>query len=65
MAHEITVTYVKTYRFEGDLLKEYLEQLDDHPDTPEQRQWFAVDRFIDTEAIDPSALLDVKERNYA
>lgn len=61
MATKIKITYSKTYTFEEDLLQEYLEQLMDYTDTPEQREWFVIDRFIAPNALDPSADLTVEE----
>ena len=46
MGKKVTVSLEVTYDFEGELLSEYLEQLNDHRDTKTQRAWFAVDRMI-------------------
>lgn len=43
---KVTISFEVTYRFSGKLLKEYLEQLGDYPDTDAQRKWFIEDRFI-------------------
>ena len=43
---QISVTFTVTYDFVDELLEEYLEQLNDYSDTPEQREWFAIDRFV-------------------
>lgn len=42
----VTISLSKSYLFEGNFLVDYLEQLDDYPDSPSQREWFVMDRFI-------------------
>ncbi len=61
---EVTVSLSKTFVFEGDFLVEYLEQLDDYPDTPSQREWFVLDQLFRGENIEwlrATADLEVKE----
>jgi hypothetical protein len=63
-ARKVKVTYEMTYEFSGDLLEEYFGQLGDYPDTPNQREWFAVDRFIGYDNLrlfDKQATLKVEE----
>ncbi len=40
------VTISLDIEFTGDVLDEYLEQLNDHEDTLSQRRWFALDYLI-------------------
>ncbi len=54
---KITLTLTVSYRFKGQLLKEYLEWLDDYKDTPKMRLAFAKDRFIPVALVDPKAKL--------
>jgi len=42
---KITITLTVSYKFKGQLLKEYLEWLDDYKDTLKMRKAFALDRF--------------------
>jgi hypothetical protein len=61
---KVTVTYEITYEFSGDLLQEYYSQLDDYADTPNQREWFVIDRFIGHDNLrrfDRNAKLTVTE----
>ena len=47
---KVQFTYVVEYDTEEPSFKqEYLEQLQDHPDTLEAVLWFATDRFMDVE----------------
>lgn len=53
------------YEFEGDLLEEYQESLDDYPDTVEQRKWFIIDRFVghdNLQLFDQAAKLTIEEK---
>ena len=45
----VTVSLSHSVVFEGDVLEEYLEQLDDYEDTPSQREWFVLDQLFDHE----------------
>ena len=61
----VTISLSKQYCFEGDLLVEYFEQLDDYEDTPSQREWFVMDRFIGEEALsklDKGFVMKVEEK---
>jgi hypothetical protein len=61
----VTISLSKEYVFEGDFLAGYLEQLDDYPDTPSQREWFVMDRFIGEEALsklDEGYVMKVEEK---
>ena len=64
MTKKLTVTFKASYKFEGALLEEYLEQLHGHDDTLSQRQWFVVDRFVGHDNLrlfDLSARMSVDE----
>ena len=54
---KITLTLTVSYTFKGQLLKEYLEWLDDYKDTAKMRLAFATDRFIPVALVDPKAKL--------
>lgn len=59
---KLTVTLTVSYTFKGQLLKDYLEWLDDYRDTPKMRKAFALDRFAPTDwrdTIDPKAKITV------
>lgn len=61
---QISVTFTVTYDFKDELLEEYLEQLDDYPDSYEQREWFAIDRFVghrNLTRFDRAAKLTIEE----
>lgn len=66
MSKQVTVTYSVTYDLsKGEIADEYLEQLDDHEDTPGQRSWFAIDRFIghhNLALFDNQASLHIEEK---
>ena len=52
-----------TYDLKGQILKEYLEWLDDYKDTEKMRKAFLTDRFISPdfwEAVAQTTLLDYK-----
>lgn len=53
----VTVSLSHSVVFEGDVLAEYLEQLDDYEDTPSQREWFVLDRLFSSENIDQLKLV--------
>lgn len=49
--------------FTGDVLEEYLQQLNDHEDSLAQRRWFALDYLIseaDMGRMHPDARADVE-----
>jgi len=54
---KITLTLTVSYTFSGQLLKDYLEWLDDYKDTPKTRLAFAKDRFVPIDLVDPKAKL--------
>jgi hypothetical protein len=59
---KITLTLTVSYTFKGQLLKEYLDWLDDYKDTPKMRKAFALDRFAPSDwkqTLDPKAKLTV------
>jgi len=61
----VTISLFKEYVFEGDFLADYFEQLGDYADTPSQREWFVVDRFIGEEALsklDKGYVMKVEEK---
>ena len=62
---KISVTFQIVYDFEEpSLLKEYKGWLDDSVDCFENRQWFAIDRFIghhNMPLFDEKAILKVEE----
>lgn len=61
----VTISLSKEYVFEGNFLVDYLEQLNDYPDTPSQREWFVMDRFIGEEALsklDKGYVMKVEEK---
>lgn len=63
---QVSVTFSVTYDFVDELLEEYLEQLNDYSDTPSQREWFVIDRFVGHDNLrlfDKQAKLAVKEEN--
>lgn len=53
----VTVSLSHSVVFEGDVLEEYLEQLDDYEDTPSQREWFVLDQLFSSENIDQLKLV--------
>ena len=57
MNKKLSINYSITYNFKGQLLKDYLDWLDDYEDTKAARKWFAIDRFI---GHDNLALFDSK-----
>lgn len=66
MSKKITVSFTVNYKFKGDLLEEYLDQLQGNKDTKSQRKEFAIDRFIgfhNLPLFDRKAKLTVKESN--
>jgi hypothetical protein len=59
---KITVTLTVSYAFKGQLLREYLEWLDDYKDTLKMRKAFALDRFAPSnwqQVLDPKAKITV------
>jgi hypothetical protein len=46
MAKKVTVSLQVAYTFKGEVLKDYLEWLDDHRDSKKMRQWFVIDRAV-------------------
>jgi hypothetical protein len=46
MAKKVTVSLEVSYTFKGEVLKDYLEWLDDHRDTKKAREWFVIDRAV-------------------
>jgi hypothetical protein len=65
MSKKVTITYSVTYDLgKGAVAREYLEQLNDYPDSKSQREWFVIDRFIGHDNLrlfDKKAKLKVTE----
>lgn len=74
MAKKVTISLQVSYVFKGEVLKDYLEWLDDHRDTKKAREWFVIDRAIghdqlrqlqSVHLIDPAMKVVVSEADVA
>lgn len=70
MGRKVTVSLEVIYDFRGEVLKDYLEWLDDYRDNAGMRKWFVIDRafghdnvneLLMKKVFDPKVKLKVKE----
>lgn len=63
MGRKVTVSLEITYDFKGQVLKDYLEWLDDYRDSKSMRKWFVIDRFIGHDNADTLLRENIIDRN--
>ena len=74
MPKKVTLSLEVSYVLKGEVLKDYLEWLDDHRDTKKAREWFVIDRAVghdqldylfNSKKLDPKMKIVLKETEIA